>query len=137
MKTFLYKLFGVGKIREPLLSELKNEGIFALDEGIKSNITYKNFRAPGRYSSWKRRWFSGAVALTQKRLVLQQYSQPAINILLADERLRKMKVSLEIADTLLFEFTPDLFLENSSGEIEWRCRTPQARTIAEAIQKLN
>lgn len=70
-------------------------------------------------------------------LVLQQYSQPVINILLADERLRKIKVSLKIADTLLFEFTPDLFLENSSGEIEWRCRTPQARTIAEAIQKLN
>jgi len=137
MKSLFYKLFGVGKIREPLLSELKNEGSFAADEGIKSTITYKNFRAPGRYSNWKRRWFPGAVALTEKRLVLQQYSQPVINILLTDERLKKIKVSLETADTLLFEFEPNLFLENSTGQIEWRCRTPQARTIAEAMQKLN
>ncbi len=98
-------------------------------------LTYKNFRAPGRYSNWKRRWFSGAVVLTKKRLILQQYSQPVINILLTDERLQKIKVSLETEDTLLFEFEPNLFLENSSGEIEWRCRTIQARTIAECFNR--
>lgn len=134
MKTILYRLFGVGKIREPFLSELKNEQIIASDEGVKSSITYKNFRAPGRYSNWKRRWFSGAVALTEKRLVLQQYSRPVINILLTDERFRRIKVSLEDQETLLFEFEPQLFLENSSGEIEWRARTPQARKIADALK---
>lgn len=135
MKTILYKLFGIGKIREPLLSELRNERIIALDEGIKSSITYKNFRAPGRYSNWKRRWFPGAVALTEKRLVLQQYSQPVINIALTDERFQQIKVSLETEDALLFEFEPHLFLENSTGEIEWRCRTAQARTIADAVNR--
>ena len=45
MKTILYKLFGVGKVREPLLSELKNEDVLSWDEGIKSLITYKNFRS--------------------------------------------------------------------------------------------
>ena len=133
MKTFFYKIFGFGKIREPLLSELKNEGIIAWDEGIKSSITYKNFRAPGRYSNWKRRWFSGAIALTKKRLVLQQYSQPVINLELTDERFQKIKISLENEDILLFEFEPNLFLENSSGEIEWRCRTPHAKLIGETL----
>jgi hypothetical protein len=134
MKTILYKLFGVGKIKEPFLAQLKSEGIIASDEGLKSTLTYKNFRAPGRYSNWKRRWFSGAVALTEKRLILQQYSRPVINIELTDERLQKIKVSLETSDTLLFEFEPQLFLENSSGEIEWRARTPQAWKIAEALK---
>jgi len=134
MKTILYKLFGVGKIREPLLSELQSEGIIASDEGIKSTLTYKNFRAPGRYSNWKRRWFSGAIALTEKRLILQQYSQPVINILLTDERLQKIKISLETEDALFFEFEPNLFLENSTGEIEWRTRTPQAQKIAETLK---
>jgi len=137
MKTLLYKLFSVGKIREPLLNELKSEGIIASDEGIRSTITYKNFRAPGRYSNWKRRWMSGAVALTKKRLILQQYSQPVINILLTDERFQKIKISLETEDTLLFEFEPNLFLENSSGRIEWRCRTPHAKIIADRIQITN
>mgnify|MGYP001313645059 CR=1 FL=1 len=86
MKTILYKIFGFGKIGEPLLSQLKSEEIIASDEGIKYTLTYKNFRARGRYSNWKRRWFSGAIILTKKRLVLQQYSQPVINLELSDER---------------------------------------------------
>ena len=134
MKSWLYKLFGVGKIRETVLNDLKGEEIIASDEGIKSTLTYKNFRAPGRYSNWKRRWFAGAVILTEKRLILQQYSQPVINILLTDERLQKIKVTIETEDTLLFEFEPQLFLENSSGQIEWRSRTPFAKVIYERLQ---
>lgn len=134
MKSILYKLFGIGKIKETFLSELKNENLIASDEGLKSSITYKNFRAPGRYSNWKRRWIVGAIMLTEKRLVLQQYSRPVINILLTDERVKKIKVSLEDQETLLFEFEPQLFLENSSGEIEWRTRTPHAQKIADALK---
>lgn len=137
MKSWLYKIFGAGKVRETLLSELKTEEIIASDEGIKSTLTYKNFRAPGRYSNWKRRWFSGAIALTKKRLILQQYSQPVINIELTNERLQKIKVSLETEDTLLFEFEPNLFLENSTGNIEWRCRTPHAKIIADYLRRTN
>lgn len=137
MKTILYKLFSLGKIYEPLLSRLKSEEIIASDEGIKCTLTYKNFRAPGRYSNWKRRWFSGAVALTKKRLILQRYSQPVINIELTDERFQKIKITLETEDTLLFEFEPNLFLEDSSGQIEWRCRTPHAKIINNYIQLIN
>jgi hypothetical protein len=136
MKTILYKLFGIGKIHEPVLSKLKSEEIIASDEGIKSTITYKNFRAPGRYSNWKRRWMTGAIALTKKRLILQQYSQPVINIELTDARFKQIKVSLETEDTLLFEFSPDLFLEYSSGEIEWRCRTPHAKLINDWLKTM-
>ncbi|HQU81992.1 MAG TPA: hypothetical protein PKY59_02645 [Pyrinomonadaceae bacterium] len=134
MKSWFYKIFGVGKIRETLLNELKSEGIVASDEGLKSTLTYKNFRAPGRYSNWKRRWFAGAIILTNKRLILQQFSQPVINILLTDERFEKIKISLETEDTLLFEFEPQLFLENSSGEIEWRTRTPKAKNIHDRLK---
>lgn len=133
MKTLLYKIFGIGKIHEPVISRLKSQGIITSDEGIKVTITYKNFRAPGRYSNWKRRWMTGAVALTEKRLILQQYSQPVINILLNEERLKKIKVSREAENVLLLEFSPELFLEFSSGEIEWRCYTPQAKIIADYL----
>ncbi len=136
MKSWFYKIFGTGKISESLLSELKSEEIIASDEGVKSTLTYKNFRAPGRYSNWKRRWFSGAIILTKKRLVLQQFSQPVINIELTDERFKQIKVSLETEDTLLFEFEPHLFLENSSGEIEWRCRTRHAKIINDWLKML-
>lgn len=136
MKSWFYKIFGVGKIGKTLLSELKTEEIVASDEGLKSTLTYKNFRAPGRYSNWKRRWFSGAIILTKKRLILQQFSRPVINLELLDERFRKIKISLETEDTLLFEFESQLFLENSSGEIEWRCRTPHAKNIYDRLKLL-
>lgn len=136
MKSLLYKIFGIGKIHEPVLSQLKSEEIIASDEGIKATITYKNFRAPGRYSNWKRRWITGAIALTKKRLILQQYSQPVINLQLLDERLKKIKVSLEAENRLLFEFEPHLFLENSTGQIEWRCRTPQAKVVADWLKMM-
>lgn len=133
MKSLLYKFFGVGKIKESFSSELKSENPIASDEGIKGSITYKNFRAPGRYSNWKRRWIVGAIVLTEKRLILQQYSRPVINIFLTDERLKKMRVSVENENVLLFEFDPVLFLENSSGEIEWRFRTAQAKVFADNL----
>lgn len=136
MKSWLYKIFGTGKISETLLNELKTEEIIASDEGIKSTLTYKNFRAPGRYSNWKRRWFAGAIILTKRRLVLQQFSQLVINLEFADEHFKKIIISVEGEDTLLFEFEPHLFLENSSGQIEWRCRTPHAKIIYDRLKVL-
>jgi hypothetical protein len=136
MKSWFYKIFGVGKISEKALNDLKGEEIIASDEGIKSTLTYKNFRAPGRYSNWKRRWFAGAIILTKKRLILQQYSQPVINLELTDARFKQIKISLETEDTLLFEFEPQLFLENSSGQIEWRCRTPHAKIIYDRLKTM-
>lgn len=53
-KTFLYKLFGIGKIPERFLSEIKDDEIILSDEGIKETLTYKNFRAPGKYFNGKR-----------------------------------------------------------------------------------
>lgn len=136
MKSLLYKIFGAGKFNKNLLAEIKNEQIIASDEGLKSKLTYKKFRARGRYTNWKRTWLAGAIILTDKRLVLQTYSNPAINIELVDERFWQIKVSLEAEDTLLFEFEPRLFLENSSGEIEWLFRTPHAKIIYERMKKL-
>ena len=133
MKTFLYKWFDVGRISESFLTELESENIIASDEGVRSTITYLNFRAPGRYSNWKRQWLTGGLVLTNERLVLLRYSTPTVNISLTDERFREIQVTTETEDWLIFAFKPDLFLENSSGKIEWRFRTAQARIFADAL----
>lgn len=135
MKTFLYKLFGFGKIPESLLSELKNERIVASDEGVRASITYLNFRAPGRYSKWRRQWFIASIILTEKRLVLLKFSKPFVDVSLTDERINKLEILCEADDSLLIAFEAGLFLENSSGRIECRFRTPQARIFADAIYK--
>src|SRR5712692_7658282 len=94
-KSLLYRLFGVGKIPAPLMSQLQTEGIILLDEGVKGSVTYRNFRAPGRRDAWRRQWFTASIALTKLRLFALWYANPIINVPLKDERIRAMQFSLE------------------------------------------
>src|SRR5262245_55038884 len=103
-KTFLYRLFGIGKIPAPLMSELNNEGILLLDEGVRGSVTYRNFRAPGKRSNWRRQWFTAAIALTKIRLLALSYANPMINVPVADERMRAMRYSLEAGVVLCIGF---------------------------------
>lgn len=54
-KSFIFQLFGFGKISADRLLTLRQEGLLLLDEGLTGSVTYKNFRSPGRMSTWKRR----------------------------------------------------------------------------------
>lgn len=132
-KTLLYRLFGVGKVPAQLGAELRSEVIVLLEEGISGSVTYLDFRAPGRRSSWRRQWFTGAIALTQTRLVALQYSNFAINVPVTDERIRQMRFSKEADDTLLVAFDPALFHNDWSGTIEYRFRTSQAQAFLEKL----
>src|SRR5258708_26013421 len=108
-KTLLYRLFGVGKIPRQLSATLQTEGIILVDEGIAASVTYLDFRSPGRRSDWRRQWFTGVIALTQVRLVALQYSNTAINVPVTDERMRRMRFSVEEQTTLFVAFDPALF----------------------------
>jgi hypothetical protein len=132
-KTFLYRLFGIGKLPAELTDALESEGIILLDEGIRGTVTYRNFRAPGRYSNWKRQWFSAAIILTKERLLAFRLRSKIINVPLTDERFRQLRVSLEDEDTLLIAFDASLFQADASGTIEYRFRTPHAKTFLEKL----
>ena len=134
-KSLLYRLFGVGKIPESLAAQLKGEGMLLSDEGIKGSVTYIDFRAPGKYSNWRRQWYTTAIALTEARLVALRNSQPIINVPLADERIRSMQFSLEKSDTLLVAFNAALFHQDWSGTIEYRFRTEQAQAILDKLRE--
>ena len=135
MKTLLYRFFGVGKIPEPLAATLKREGILVLDEGIRGTATYRNFRAPGRYSNLKRQWYTASIALTKARLVGLRYGQPIIDVPLTDERVRSLRFSLEGRDTLCVTFDAALFHDDWSGTIEYRFRTPQAQVFLDNLRQ--
>lgn len=134
-KTLLYRLFGVGKLPEPLATQLNGEGIQLLDEGIKGSVTFLDFRSPQRYSNWKRQWYTAAIALTKLRLVALRNSQTIINVPLADERIRSMQFSLEKSDTLLVAFDASLFHSDWSGKIKYRFRTEQAQLFIDKLRE--
>lgn len=134
-KTLLYRLFGLGKMPAAVANQVKEEGVLLFDEGLKGTVTYLDFRGGGRYSNWKRQWYTASIALTQQRLVALRHSQTIINVPLTDERLRRMQFSLEASDTLLVAFDAGLFHPDWSGKIEYRFRTEQAPAFLNKLRE--
>jgi hypothetical protein len=134
IRKLLHRLFGV-KMPEPLAERLKGEGVLLSAEKVKGSVTYIDFRAPGRYSNWKRQWYRASIALTKLRLTALRASQTMIDVPLTDERIRKMQFSLEKSDTLLVAFDASLFHQDWSGQIEYRFRTEQAQAFLDKLRE--
>jgi len=134
-KSLLFRLFGVGRIPKLLGDRLRMEGIVVADEGIPGSVTYRDFRAPGRYSSWRKQAFIGSVVVTNIRLVGLRSSRFAIVVPFSDERIRQLRISRE-RDHLVIALDASLFHDDWSGTIEYRYRTSEAAVIIKWIQDL-
>lgn len=134
-RSLLYRLFGVGKIPAEIGSMLKLEGIVLSDEGIRSSLTYINFRSPGRRSGWRRVWFAGSVTITNARLIALRSSDRVIDVPFADERFAGLNTSLEGTETLLVNFDASLFHSDWSGILEYRFNTPLAKEMVERLSE--
>ena len=132
-KTLLYRLFGLGKVPKRILPGLEREGIVLLDEGVSGSVTFRNLRAPGRYHSWRRSWFTGSLVLTGKRFSAFAFSKAIIDVPLGDDRINELRCSLEGEATLCVHFDPSAFNEGWSGALECRFSTPQARLFLEHL----
>jgi hypothetical protein len=132
-KSLFYRLFGCGRVPAGLRAKLVQEGIALLDEGIKGTIIYRNFRAPGKASTWKEQRFSGAVALTTVRFVAFASGKQIVNVPLDDPRLKQLQVTCEGSEHLLIVFDPALFHDNWSGTIDLHLYTPYAHQLHAAL----
>jgi hypothetical protein len=108
-KTLFYRWFGVGKVPADTAADLEREGVLLLDEGFPGSATFRNFRAPGQYSSGRRVWYTAAIALTKERVLGLRYSKPVIDVPWADERLRRVTFSLDGDEVRLAAFDASLF----------------------------
>ena len=61
---------GSGRLPDDLRAALAAEGVVFLEEGLPGSVTYRNYRAPGQYSSWRKVPFTGAIAITGQRMVV-------------------------------------------------------------------
>ena len=132
-KTWVYKLFGVGRIPAQVKAQLDREGVLLQEEGISGSTTYRNFHRPGEYASWKRVWYSASLTITQTRVVGLAYSSRIINVPFTDKRIQRLHISVESSNVLLIAFDAALFHNDWSGTIEYRFRTPQAEAFWETL----
>jgi hypothetical protein len=115
-------------------SRLEPEGIIFFEEDVKGSMTFRNFKSPARYSSWRKVLITSLLILTKKNIIALKGSSPIIDVPVTDPRLKQMKFSLEGENTLLVAFAANLFQPDWSGEIEYRFQTGQA---PEFLKKLN
>ena len=135
-KTLLHRFFGLGSVPRDAEEQIRREGVELRDEGIRGSVTFRRFRAPGRYHGWKRSWFSGSIVLTRRRFLAFKYSRPIINVPWNHDKLEDLDVRLEGENTLCVAFEASVFREDASGEVEVRLSTPWAREALTQIERL-
>jgi len=134
-KALRYRLFGFGQISPAQKIQLTNEGIIFQDEGLKSSITFEDYRAPGKRFLWKRRWFIGSLFLTQKQLLAYAYSNCLIQLVFQDPRIQKLNTRVE-KERLYITYEASDFHSDQSGQIELRFSTPEAESFIETLKKM-
>ena len=66
-KMICYSLFRLGKIPAKRRKTLENEGILLAEEGIHAWVTFRNYKGPLMFATYRKKWISGSVVLTKKR----------------------------------------------------------------------
>ncbi|MCP4540887.1 MAG: hypothetical protein GY832_27440 [Chloroflexi bacterium] len=132
-KTLLHRIFGWGRIPKQYAPTLHDEGIVLIDEGIGGSITFKKFRAPGQYHSWKRSWFTGCIVLTEQTFAAFALIKPLVYVSLDHENISELLCTIEESDTLLIKYDASAFNEKWSGTIECRFKTSKAQMFIERL----
>ena len=133
-KSWLYRLFKLGRVPRKALPALQSEGIVLLEEGLRGSVALRNYRAPGRYHSSKSSIFAGSLVLTEQRFAAFAFSKPLINIPLHDDRLRALEISVPRDGLLEIEFDPSVFDLQASGSVRLRYRTANALIYLERVR---
>jgi hypothetical protein len=86
------------------MSILETEGIVYQEEGIPASIGFRDFRALGRLSSYRRSWFSGSMVLTKLHFLVFAGAKTMIGIAWDDEKLGALSCTMDeksrLADVL-------------------------------------
>ena len=129
-------LFGSGRLSDDLRTTLTAEGIVFLDEGLPGSVTYRNFRAPGRYSNWRKSALIVALAVTSRRLlVVAGRGGKMIDVPLDDPRRAAVTVGIEPPDRVVFTVDVGAFSPDRSGTMEIRLRTARAAEVVALLDE--
>ena len=124
---------GAGEFPAELRASLDAEGIMALDQGLPGSITYRNYRAPRQYSSYRKEAMNGAIAVTGQRLVVWAARSKQIDVPLVHPSRALIDVQQVAADRIGFSYDAAKFSDQRSGTVEIRLRTPNVAHLCELL----
>jgi hypothetical protein len=130
----LRRLFvGAGRFPDGLRAELAAEGPVVLEEGLSGSVTYRDYRAPGRRSSWRKEAASGAIAITRTRLVVRAGRMKHIDVPLNHPVRASIATGTDRPGRIWFAYDAGATDPNRAGRVEVRLRTAQATRILQLL----
>lgn len=106
---------------------------FVLEEVLAGSVTYRNYRAPGQRSSWRKEAVSGAIAVSSRRLVVWAGRGKHIDVPLVGPFLATIDIAVEAPDRVRFAYDAGRFSPDRSGTVEVRLRIPHAARVADLL----
>ena len=128
-------LLGSDRFPADVRAQLQAEGPHVIEEGLGGSVTYRNYRAPGKRFSLRKVALAGAIAVTDRRLVIYARGRPWVDLPLDDPRLGTFTIGLDKPDRLRLAFEAGTFHADRSGTVELRLTTSQAGRVVELLEQ--
>ena len=126
----IMKILGLGRLPPEADTLIPPADRIVTAEYLSCSCTFRNFRAPGRYYSWKRQWFAGSVCVSATHITAFRWRRRLINTDFEDPRFAQVSLSVD-DETLIIKHDAALYRNDWPGSLEYRFRTPDAERIAE------
>lgn len=123
----LLRTHGSGRLPDDLRAELVADRPLLVEEGLLGSMTLRRFRAPGFRSAYARDSIAGAIAVTERRLVVRVGRHKEIDVPRATRGL--IEVSVDKPGRVCFGYDAGRFHRDRSGRVEVRLRTERADEV--------
>jgi hypothetical protein len=133
-KSIFYRLFGLGKFPKSMVPILESEGMVLEEQGVSGSVTFRRFRAPCRFYSYRKSSFIGSLVITSQRFAAFAFSKPLINLSLEKAKLGLLTLSVPKRNHFLVKFDAEDFHDDWRGKIECRFSTELAALFLERLQ---
>lgn len=130
-----FKWFKLGRLPQRVRDQMESEQLVMLDEGLSGSITLRNFKAPGRRSSYRKNLFVGSLVLTKQRFAAFAFSKPVVNVALDPVYINKLQLAQEHGSRLVIQFDAADFHDNWSGTVTCVFKTDKAQAFKLALNR--
>lgn len=134
-KTFLYRLFGAGRIPDQLEDRIHKEHLVLVEEGIPVILYFENYKAPGKYFRKKIMRTSGYLCLTEQGLYGPEYGRIKLSIDWTNPVIHSF-IFRSDEKALYISFDASLLDKKAEGVVEYRFRCTSPSKVEEQIKDL-
>lgn len=121
---------GPGHLPAEVRDQLTAEGLRVLAEDLVGSMIYRRYRAPGQRIYRRTVGIRGAVAVSQRRLLVWAAGAKRVDMPFVHPLWHAVEVSVDHRDRLRITTDVGAFDHDRSGRIAWRLHTREATTIA-------